>query len=68
MKLKPILVMLPQMANVLPGDTVVPFADPHYIGNPLLYLLLLFTSRPILSTSCERVYEPFNDKALKLIQ
>jgi hypothetical protein len=40
MKLWPILAMFPQTASVLPVDTVVPFTDPHNIGNKALYLLV----------------------------
>jgi hypothetical protein len=40
MKLKPILTMFSQTAKVLPTDTVVPFDDPHHIGNRVLYLLI----------------------------
>jgi len=40
MKLQPILAMFTQTATVLPRDKIVPFSDPHAIGNRALYLLV----------------------------
>jgi hypothetical protein len=40
MKLQLILAMVPQTTTVLPGDTIIPFKDPHAISNQALYLLL----------------------------
>jgi hypothetical protein len=33
MKIQPILAMFAQTATVFPNDKIVPFADPHAIGN-----------------------------------
>jgi hypothetical protein len=67
MKLKPILAMFPQTSKVLPGDTVIPFTDPHHIGNRALYLLLCSRIDPNFQRAIKE-YEPFEDKALELIQ
>ncbi len=67
MKLKPILAMFPQTSKVLPGDTVIPFADPHHIGNRALYLLLCSRIDPYFQRAVKE-YEPFGDKTLELLQ
>jgi hypothetical protein len=67
MRLQPIIAIYPQTAPVLPGDKVIPFVDPHTIGNHVLYLLLC--SRVDSYFQCDiKQHEPFGDKALALIQ
>jgi hypothetical protein len=67
MKLRPILAMFSQTATVLPGDTVIPFLDPHSTGNRALYLLLCSRTDAYFQRAVKQ-FEPFGDKALELIQ
>jgi hypothetical protein len=67
MKLQPILAMFLQTASVLPGDKVVPFADPASIGNRDLYLLISSRTDSYFQWAIKQ-FEPFGDKALKLLQ
>jgi hypothetical protein len=66
-KLQPILAMFSQTASVLPGDKVVPFLDPHCVGNRALYLLLSSRTDAYFQQAI-RQFEPFGDKALELLQ
>ncbi len=59
--------MFPQTAKVLPTDTVVPFDDPHHIGNRVLYLLICSRVDAYFQRAIKE-FEPFGEKALTLIQ
>jgi len=67
MKLQPILAMFSQTAQVLPNDKVIPFTDPHAIGNRALYLLILSRTDSYFQRAIKQ-FEPFGDKALALLQ
>jgi len=67
MKLQPILAMFSQTASVLPKDKVVPFSDPHAIGNRALYLLISSRTDSYFQRAIKQ-FEPFGDKALELLQ
>ncbi len=67
MKLQPIVAMFPQIAAVLHGDKVIPFANPASIWNHVLYLLLCSWVDSYFQWAIKQ-HEPFGDKALALIQ
>jgi hypothetical protein len=66
-KIQPILAMFSQMATVLPNDKIVPFSDPHAIGNRALYLLNSSRTDSYFQRAIKQ-FEPFGDKALELLQ
>jgi hypothetical protein len=67
MKIQPILVMFLQTSSVLPHGKVVPFSDPHAIGNRALYLLIASRADSYFQWAIKQ-FEPFGDKALELLQ
>ncbi|MFN9979363.1 MAG: hypothetical protein ACK53Y_05595, partial [bacterium] len=67
MKLQPILAMFSQTAQVLPNDKVIPFSDPHAIGNRALNLLISSRADSYFQRAIKQ-FEPFSDKALALLQ
>jgi hypothetical protein len=67
MKLQPILAMFAQTATVMPNDKIVPFPDPHALGNRALYLLISSRTDSYFQRAIKQ-FEPFGDKALELLQ
>jgi hypothetical protein len=67
MKLCPILAMFPQTASGLPGDSIIPFQDPHSNRNRAFYLLLSARTDSYFQRAIKQ-HEPFGDKVLELIQ
>jgi hypothetical protein len=66
MKIQPILGMFSQTSLVLPNDKVVPFANPHAIGNRALYLLIASRTDSYFQWAI-RQFEPFGNMALELL-
>jgi hypothetical protein len=67
MKLQPILAMFNQTATVMPHDKIIPFTDPHALGNRALYLLISSRTDSYFQRAIKQ-FEPFGDKALELLQ
>jgi len=67
MKLQPILAMFTQTAAVMPHDKIIPFTDPHALGNRALYLLISSRTDSYFQRAIKQ-FEPFGDKALELLQ